>query len=58
MSRKDDEDCPVSRRECTLIQANMAERISALRKEIIIAVSVSTTWISLLVLILSYVHKI
>jgi len=57
MSRKDD-DCPVSRRECALIQINMAERIGALRKEIIIAVSVSTTWITLLVLILSYVHKI
>lgn len=61
MSRKDNkdnEDCPVTRRECALIQKNIADKVSSLRNELLIAVSVSTSWITLLVLILNYIHKI
>lgn len=58
MSKKDDDDCPVTRRECALIQVNMADKISSLRKELITVVSVSTAWITLLVLILNYIHRL
>ncbi len=56
MSREKDDDCPVARRECILIQKNIADKINGLRNELITAVSVSTVWITLLVLILSHVH--
>lgn len=58
MSEEDDDDCPVTRRECSLIRKTILEKINSLRKEMVIAVTVSTTWITVFLLILNYIHKL
>ena len=57
-SHGEDGDEAVTRRECSLLRENTIEKINSLRKELVIAVSVSTTWITILLAILSYVGKI
>jgi len=62
--KEDEEDCPtedyhpVTRRECSLMRETMSIKINSLRKELIIVVSVSTTWITLFILILNYIGRI